>query len=137
DGVQAGEIVWQPPHRQPFGPLMNYGYSDVAYHLVQITPPKEGLKGALPLTVSASWLVCEAECIPEEAELSLTVAVGEGNVPSAQAGDIRRLVQSASLETLPVTDMVSDDTSLTLRLPYQGAVPQDVYIYPRVAGVVE
>lgn len=137
DGVQAGEIVWQPPHRQPFGPLMNYGYSDVAYHLVQITPPKEGLKGALPLRVSASWLVCEAECIPEEAELSLTVAVGEGNVPSAQAGDIKRLVQSASLETLPVTDMVSDNTSLTLRLPYQGAVPQDVYIYPREAGVVE
>ncbi|WP_140985068.1 protein-disulfide reductase DsbD family protein [Asticcacaulis tiandongensis] len=137
EGVQAGEIVWQPPHRQPFGPLMNYGYSDVAYHLVQITPPKEGLKGSLPLKVSASWLVCEEECIPEEAELSLTVPVGEVSVASAQSEDIKRLVQTASLEALPITELTSDETSLTLRLPYQGARPQDLYIYPREAGVIE
>lgn len=91
----------------------------------------------MPLKVSASWLVCEEECIPEEAELSLTVAVGEGNVSSPQAGEIKRLVQSASLETLPVTELKSDDTNLTLRLPYQGAQPQDLYIYPREAGVIE
>ncbi|MFT4091866.1 MAG: protein-disulfide reductase DsbD family protein [Asticcacaulis sp.] len=137
DGAQAGEIVWQPPHRQPFGPLMNYGYSNVAYHLVRITPPAGGLRGDLPLKVTASWLVCEEECIPEETELSLTLPVGETSMPSPQATDINRLVTDASLETLPVTVLSVSDTGLTVSVPYAGRTPEDVYIYPREGGVIE
>ena len=54
-----------------------------AVHLVQVTAPKD-LKAGTPVALSAkaSWLVCSDVCIPEDANLQLTVPAG------AQAGGV-------------------------------------------------
>lgn len=139
EGVTVSEIFWQPPHRQPFGPLMNYGYSDYAYHLVRITLPQDGLKQAeLPLQVSAKWLVCEQECIPEAAQFSLTLPVADEAVPSVDAQKISSLVQSSLHETTQIESLSSDDGSITLRIPAQGLADiSEVYFYPHAEGVIE
>ncbi len=71
EGFTASEILWPYPHRFPVGPLVNYGYADQTLLLVQITPPPELTEAAIQLQVKADWLVCQQECIPESAELSL------------------------------------------------------------------
>jgi thiol:disulfide interchange protein/DsbC/DsbD-like thiol-disulfide interchange protein len=82
-GFTAGDIVWTTPHRFEIAPLVNYGYAKHAVHLVQITAPKELKTGApLSLAAKASWLVCSDVCIPEDANLQLTIPGG------AQAGGI-------------------------------------------------
>jgi thiol:disulfide interchange protein DsbD len=75
-GFRAGEIEWPLPERLPAGPLMNFGYKGEALHLVRIDPPP-GLTIGTPVTLSAKawWLVCEVNCIPEDAELSITLPV--------------------------------------------------------------
>jgi len=80
-GFTAGDIVWTTPHRFEIAPLVNYGYAKHAMHLVQITAPKD-LKAGTPvmLAAKASWLVCSDVCIPEGADLQLTMPAG------AQAG---------------------------------------------------
>jgi thiol:disulfide interchange protein len=80
-GFTAGGIVWTTPHRFVIAPLVNYGYAKHAVHLVQITAPKD-LKTGTPvaLAAKASWLVCSDVCIPEDANLQLTLPV------SAQTG---------------------------------------------------
>ena len=82
-GFTAGDIVWTTPHRFEIAPLVNYGYAKHAVHLVQITAPKD-LKAGAPATLAAkaSWLVCSDVCIPEGADLQLTMPAG------AQAGGI-------------------------------------------------
>jgi thiol:disulfide interchange protein DsbD len=82
-GFTAGDIVWTTPHRFEIAPLVNYGYAKHAVHLVQITAPKD-LKAGAPVTLAAkaSWLVCSDVCIPEGADLQLTMPAG------AQAGGI-------------------------------------------------
>src|SRR6204780_1096719 len=82
-GFTAGDIVWTTPHRFEIAPLVNYGYAKHAMHLVQITAPKD-LKAGAPVTLAAkaSWLVCSDVCIPEGADLQLTMPAG------AQAGGI-------------------------------------------------
>jgi thiol:disulfide interchange protein DsbD len=82
-GFTAGDIVWTTPHRFEIAPLVNYGYAKHAVHLVQITAPKD-LKAGAPVTLAAkaSWLVCSDVCIPEGADLQLTLPAG------AQAGGI-------------------------------------------------
>src|SRR5882724_3055249 len=82
-GFTAGDIVWTTPHRFEIAPLVNYGYAKHAMHLVQITAPKD-LKTGTPLSLAAkaSWLVCSDVCIPEGADLQLTMPAG------AQAGGI-------------------------------------------------
>jgi thiol:disulfide interchange protein DsbD len=73
-GVTAGDIVWETPHRFEIAPLVNYGYARHVMHLVPITAPRN-LKPGLPLTLSAkaSYLVCSDVCIPEDANLELTL----------------------------------------------------------------
>ncbi len=82
-GFSAGDVVWTTPHRFEIAPLVNYGYAKHAVHLVQITAPKDLKVGApVSLAAKASWLVCSDVCIPEDANLQLTMPTG------AQAGGI-------------------------------------------------
>src|SRR6202046_439968 len=82
-GFTAGDIVWTTPHRFEIAPLVNYGYAKHAIHMVQITAPKD-LKAGTPVSLAAkaSWLVCSDVCIPEDANLQVSLPV------SAQAGGV-------------------------------------------------
>jgi thiol:disulfide interchange protein/DsbC/DsbD-like thiol-disulfide interchange protein len=76
-GFTAGDIVWTTPHRFEIAPLVNYGYAKHAVHLVQITAPQNPATGApATLAAKASWLVCSDVCIPESADLQLSLPVG-------------------------------------------------------------
>jgi thiol:disulfide interchange protein len=81
-GFQAGEIVWPTPHRFELPPLVNYGYAKHVMHLVQITAPRD-LKGGsnVMLSAKASYLVCSDVCIPEDANVQLTLPVTSGTGP--------------------------------------------------------
>ena len=88
EGFKASEIRWPVPDAIPVGPLVNYGYSDALLLPVTITPPKALDTQSVELTAKASWLVCEQICIPESAELKLTLPVasaGEPPIPSQHA----------------------------------------------------
>jgi thiol:disulfide interchange protein/DsbC/DsbD-like thiol-disulfide interchange protein len=75
-GFTAGDIVWTTPHRFDLPPLVNYGYAKHALHLINLVAPKD-LKAGVPIALSAkaSWLVCSDVCIPEDADLKLTLPV--------------------------------------------------------------
>src|SRR5882757_2104614 len=86
-GFTAGSIVWPAPHRFDLPPLANYGYAKHAVHLVQITAPKDLKAGSsIALSAKASWLVCADVCIPEDANLQLTLPAtsGSGTADPAQ-----------------------------------------------------
>jgi len=89
-GFTAGDIVWTAPHRFDIPPLVNYGYAKHAVHLVEITAPKNfaknpGIGTPIVLSAKADWLVCSDVCIPESADLrlSLPFSAGAGTIDSA------------------------------------------------------
>jgi thiol:disulfide interchange protein DsbD len=74
DGFRAGSIDWPYPKRLPLGPLMNFGYEGEVLHLVKIETPHDWPAGKkAEFRAKAEWLVCSDVCIPESAELSLTL----------------------------------------------------------------
>jgi thiol:disulfide interchange protein DsbD len=83
-GFVADDIAWPVPERLPTGPMMSFGFTGEVLLPVRITPPAELVPGQrIDLRAHASWLVCAAECIPEEGTvaLSLTTA-GAGPAPA-------------------------------------------------------
>ena len=76
NGFKASELVYPYPQRMPIGPLMNFGYKGENLLLTELTPPVN-LPTQQPVTLQAkaSWLVCEVECVPEEATFELTLPV--------------------------------------------------------------
>ncbi len=82
EGVKAGPIEWPAPHLLPVGPLINYGYENEVLHLVTLTTPADFQPGRdVTLAARADWLVCKEICIPEGADLTLTLPVSNVAAP--------------------------------------------------------
>jgi thiol:disulfide interchange protein/DsbC/DsbD-like thiol-disulfide interchange protein len=76
EGLKAGPIQWPAPRALPVGPLVNYGYQGEVLLLSDITTVPDFLSGkTVTLSARADWLVCKEICIPEGADLSLSLPV--------------------------------------------------------------
>ena len=76
-GIQsAGPIEWPTPELHAMGPLTTYGYGGDVYLPTRITPIT-ALAGELPRHIEvkahATWLVCQEECIPGKADLTVSL----------------------------------------------------------------
>ena len=69
-GIAAGETAWPTPQKIAIGTLANFGYEGTVLLPVPltITPAFQpsALSQDLEIRLSASWLVCRQECIPQE-----------------------------------------------------------------------
>lgn len=75
-GFTTSDILWTTPHRFDLPPLVNYGYAKHAVHLVNVTAPQDLKAGAaVVLSAKAGWLVCSDVCIPEDADLQVSLPV--------------------------------------------------------------
>jgi thiol:disulfide interchange protein DsbD len=73
---RAGPIAWPSPKRVAYGPVVDYGYENEVLIPVSIDVPST-LATATNVVVAAhaSWLVCSDTCIPEGAELRISLPV--------------------------------------------------------------
>jgi thiol:disulfide interchange protein DsbD len=86
-GWKAGGFVWPTPHRYVTGPLMNYVYSDEVYLPVPIEVPASAKPGStVEIKASAHFLVCSDICIPEDADLKLSLPVAASADPDPKWG---------------------------------------------------
>ncbi len=130
-GFAAGPIVWPTPNRIPVAHLANYGYDGEATLLTRITPPAT-LDASTPLALKAdvSWLVCEKECIPGEASLSLALPVAAGDVSAQPTPELKTAFDAARAATpqaSPWTARVDvGRDGLTLRVAAKGLKPEGI-----------
>jgi thiol:disulfide interchange protein DsbD len=76
EGTQAGPIAWPTPQAIPFGPLMSFGYYGEVVLPMRITPQAELRAGdVFSISATATWLVCDDVCIPEEGSFRLDLPV--------------------------------------------------------------
>lgn len=100
-GFKADDIQWPIPKRIEVSGLVGYGYEHEVLHLVRITPPDNLPVGkSVTLAGKVRWLVCKEECIPGDAELSLTLPVtNDVPQPSAWTEAFARARAQLPLET--------------------------------------
>jgi thiol:disulfide interchange protein len=84
EGVTVGERLHPAPDFFEYEGIISYGYEDQVLHAVELQLPAEIPAEGLEIKASTAWLVCEVQCIPGEAELSLRLLPGDGQ-PSATA----------------------------------------------------
>jgi thiol:disulfide interchange protein/DsbC/DsbD-like thiol-disulfide interchange protein len=71
---KAGPIAWPIPKRIAYGPVVDYGYEDEVLLSVDIDVPARLAPGTdIVVAAHASWLVCADTCIPEDAQLRISV----------------------------------------------------------------
>ena len=96
EGASAGEIVWPLPAAIPTGPLINYGFEGIPYFPVEITLPADAQAGEMVvIDAGVYYLVCYDVCIPEDADLSLQVLIGEPELNGRWDSAIKRAITDA------------------------------------------
>lgn len=88
-GVAFGAIDYPVPETLLIAGLMNYVYEADHALLVRIDVPAGLAAGTkLPITAKLDYLACNpATCVPETADLSITLTVGDGAADPAHAAD--------------------------------------------------
>jgi DsbC/DsbD-like thiol-disulfide interchange protein len=78
-GFSAGEIQWPRPERmQPSSQLVDYGYHGDVLLPVTLHAPPAAVTGPAEIRAEAKWLICREVCIPEHAQLRLTLPAAPG-----------------------------------------------------------
>jgi thiol:disulfide interchange protein len=141
-GASAGELSYPVPHQLLIGGLMNYVYEAPYTLLVPLKVPAGLAPGtAFPIGVKLKYLVCTNEiCVPESAELSLTLKIGDGTITAARRAqfDGYRAVIPKPLGS-EATYQVADG-GFRLSVPYPAGAAADagqIYFYPITDGVVD
>ena len=82
-GAKAGELAYPVPQTLIVGGLMNHVYEHDYAVLTAFTLPGNAVPGTrLPIRVKLDWLACTDQvCVPESAELSAEVTVGQPAAP--------------------------------------------------------
>ena len=75
-GVTVGDIEWPAPQRFDVEGIVNFGYADTLLLPITLTIPADFAGASIPLAVTATWLICEIECVPGRGtyELELPIA---------------------------------------------------------------
>jgi thiol:disulfide interchange protein/DsbC/DsbD-like thiol-disulfide interchange protein len=78
-GITAGPMQFPIPERLPLGPLMDFGYEDIAAFPVTISAAPTLKPGPVHLDAQVSWLVCSAQtCLPGKAHLGIDLMLQPG-----------------------------------------------------------
>lgn len=130
DGLSAGEILWPVPERIPVSHLVNYGYEHEVVLLTRMIPA--ALTPGRPAQIKAdlSYLVCERECIPGEASLSLLMPVASPT-EETRPDPADRAIFDAARARLPVaspwqTDIRPEGDKLRLHVAAPGLKPDGI-----------
>ena len=141
-GWRAGDIIWAAPRQLPIGPLMDYGYEGEVLLPVAVTAPASASAGqTATLKVRADYLVCKDICVPEGADLNLSLPVKAGT-PSpdgASAGPIA-LALSAAPKPASLNAAMTPGAPLKLSLTgpaIKGGDFPDAYFYPYESNVID
>lgn len=75
-GFTVEPISWPTPERFEAGPIVSYGYEGEVLTPIKIDVPTAVASSNVTLSGHVDWLACSEICVPEEADISLSVPVG-------------------------------------------------------------
>jgi thiol:disulfide interchange protein DsbD len=149
-GWSTGPIEWPTPELHAMGPLTTYGYGGDAYLLATLKAPEDSSDtvGDVTIRAHATWLVCQEECIPGQADLGVTIHFAGTSAKVGAAMHENRELFAAARARLPVANTrwnvsglfqgVGLAPALVLHLEDKG-VPRPLghlYFFPEQANVL-
>jgi len=134
NGWTAGGIVWAPPKKLPLPPLMDYGYEGEVLLPVALAVPKDAVVGqSATLKAHAEYLVCEQVCVPEDADLTITLPVAAAPTPDPVWSGPVQVALSMSPKAVGLKAAVTPGAPLKLSIigeALKGVNVADAYFFP-------
>ena len=133
-GFQASEILWPGPEAIPVEPLMTFGYED---EITLLTKIKALDAAVFPAIVKAkvSWYTCKDICVPQEANLELTIQNGE-KINTFFANELSNVFLNLPKELSSKHRVEALDGNYFLQMELDGNTPvSSAYFFPEEYGL--
>ncbi len=139
EGFSASGIEWPAPQRHTEGPLVTFSYVGNVFLPVTITPPASFSSESYTLKVKAEWLICKDICIPESANLEITMPVTQKAAePAAHAALFTTARQAYPEKITKSGSLHSEDHKLTLIVPLSELKVKEIHsalFFPRQENI--
>jgi len=132
--VSASKILWPGPERIPVEPLMTFGYENEVVLLTKIYTSETT---AIPVTLNArvSWYTCKEICIPQEAEVSIPINLGN-KTSSASKGLLEQTLKQVPVKFNGTYRVQKLDGSYVLQGELEEHDQHDsIYFFPKDYGL--
>jgi DsbC/DsbD-like thiol-disulfide interchange protein len=85
-GFSAGAMKWPTPVRLGKPPIVDYGYENEVLLLLSVEAPAKLRPGEqVTLGATVKWVVCREICIPDKAQLNLSLPIAKDGVNQSSA----------------------------------------------------
>ncbi|MBT9474400.1 thioredoxin family protein [Polaromonas sp.] len=136
-GITAGDVAWPTPKKIAIGALANYGYEGTVLLPVPLTVPPGFDAPNLDIKLTATWLVCRLECIPQEGAFTLSLPARSS---SAAHGQAFQAAFAATPKPLPTGNSQLEVSGSTLKVSLAGLPDalqgKTLAVYPETSGVI-
>jgi len=132
--VNASKILWPGPERIPVDPLMTFGYEDEVVLLTKIYTSETT---TIPVTLNAqvSWYTCKEICIPQEAEVSIPIKLGN-KTSSASKGLLDQTLKQIPVQFNGTYRVQKLDDSYVFQGEFENVDQYDsMYFFPKDYGL--
>ena len=141
-GLSAGPIQWPAPQMLPAGPLVNYGYEGEVLLLTDVTvAPAFASAAPVALAARADWLVCKEVCIPEGADLTLSLPVAPKSAPDPRWGEAINRTRASLPQPLEGWSVAATGQGQRVELALTPAAPEadpgELHFFPSAEGKIE
>ena len=132
--VNASKILWPGPERIPVDPLMTFGYENEVILLTKIYTSETT---TIPVTLNAqvSWYTCKEICIPQEAEVSIPIKLGN-KTSSTSKGLLDQTLKQLPVQFNGTYRVQKLDDSYVLQGEFENVDQYDsMYFFPKDYGL--
>ncbi|MBB5350630.1 thiol:disulfide interchange protein DsbD [Haloferula luteola] len=132
EGFEAGDLTFPTPILGTFAGTPFYGYDGETWFFTTVKVPDHLEAGEITLHAKASWLTCNETCVPEDAELTLTLPVGPSEPEAAVAAAFQTALKVLPASEVPWSISASENGAMiTLSLTPQnpGGDPGELHFF--------
>ncbi|MES2096999.1 MAG: thioredoxin family protein [Pseudomonadota bacterium] len=139
-GVTAGDPAYPLPQRLTIAGLMNYVFERPYAPIVMLTVPAGLAPGTtLPVRLHMAYLVCTSTlCVPETADLSIDLVVGDGTIDPATRARFDGWRQKLPKPLGATATFQVQGDAIRIAIPYPASAKgEGAYFYPVTSGVID
>jgi len=140
NGVTAGDPRYPAPQQLVVAGLMNYVFERPYAVIVPLTVPQGLAVGSkLPVKLHLQYLVCtKTLCVPEQADLSTDLTIGDGQPDAALAGQFAEWTRALPRPLGSKATYQAQGGALRIAIPYPAsAAGEGAYFYPITADAID
>lgn len=141
-GFTAGDIDWPFPSVMGEAPDLSYGYNGVVLLPVTVTAASDAAGDSVTFTAKTEWMVCHEHCVPGKADLTLTIALGDKSLESAETALFDETSRNLARVAGKITMTARRDSGMyELRIANAperpGKLPASLRFFPYDDGVID